>query len=46
MNSRSEESRKATHEPKKVKDTEKDESVELEVQELEERIAPAKTFNV
>ena len=38
------EPRKPAHEPKKSKGTEKDQSVELEVQELEERIAPMKTF--
>ena len=38
------ESRKPAHDPKKVKSTEKDASVELQVEELEERIAPMK-FN-
>ena len=36
------ESRKPAHDPKKVKSTEKDASVELQVEELEERIAPMK----
>jgi hypothetical protein len=34
--------RKPAHDPKKVKSTEKDASVELQVEELEERIAPMK----
>lgn len=38
------ESRKPAHDPKKVKSTDKDASVELQVEELEERIAPMK-FN-
>lgn len=39
MDSRKDTTRKATTEPKKVK---KDESVELQVEELEERVAPMK----
>lgn len=38
------ESRKPTHEPKKSKVGEKGEAVELQVEELEERIAPAKMY--
>ena len=38
------ETRKPAHDPKKVKSTEKDATVELQVEELEERIAPMK-FN-
>ena len=38
------EPRKPAQDPKKVKSTEKDASVELQVEELEERIAPMK-FN-
>jgi hypothetical protein len=37
-------SRKPAQDPKKVKRTEPDASVELQVEELEERIAPMKTF--
>lgn len=42
MTSRNDESRKPAAEPKKTKGTPKDESVELQVEELEERIAPMK----
>lgn len=42
MTTRKEDARKPAHEPKKTKGAEKDEMVELEVQELEERIAPMK----
>ena len=45
MSSRKDESRKPAHEPKKTKGTEQDQGAELEVQELEERIAPMKYFN-
>jgi hypothetical protein len=41
---RKDDSRTPAHEPKKTKGTEKDQTVELEVQELEERIAPMKAF--
>ena len=41
MSGRKDDTQKPAHEPKKVR-TDKDESVELEVQELEERIAPMK----
>jgi uncharacterized small protein (DUF1192 family) len=37
-------SRTPAHDPKKVKSTEKDASVELSVEELEERIAPINVF--
>lgn len=36
--------RTPAHEPKKSKGTEKDQNVELDVQELEERIAPMKAL--
>ncbi len=39
------ESRKPTHLPRKTEDSEKDSAVELQAEELEERIAPIKTFN-
>ena len=39
------ESRKPAQEPKKTRANEKDETVELEVEQLEERIAPMKYFN-
>jgi hypothetical protein len=42
MTTRKDDARKPAHEPKKTKGNEKDESQELEVQELEERIAPYK----
>lgn len=42
MTSRNDESRKPTPEPKKTKGAPKDETVELQVEELEERIAPMK----
>lgn len=42
MTSRKDESRKPAHEPKKSPAVEKDQNTELEVQELEERIAPMK----
>jgi hypothetical protein len=42
MSSAKGESRKPAQDPKKVKSTEKDASVELQVEELEERIAPMK----
>jgi uncharacterized small protein (DUF1192 family) len=42
MTSHKDESRKPAQEPKKTRANEKDESVELQVEELEERIAPMK----
>ena len=42
MTNRKDETRKPAQEPKKGKDTQNDE--ELQVEELEERIAPMKTF--
>ncbi len=44
MSARKEESRKPAHEPKKTKGVERDEAVELEVEQLEERIAPRRVF--
>ena len=44
MTSNKNESRKPAHEPKKAKDGQQDETVELKVEELEERIAPMKTI--
>lgn len=44
MTSPKDESRKPAHEPKKTRANEKDETVELEVEQLEERIAPMKYF--
>ena len=45
MMTNKDESRKPAHEPKKVRSNEKDETVELEVEQLEERIAPMKYFS-
>lgn len=44
MTSRKDESRKPAQEPKKTRANETDQNVELEVEQLEERIAPMKYF--
>ena len=41
MTNRNDDTRKPAHDPKKAKDSQKDE-VDLQVEELEERIAPMK----
>ena len=42
MSAREDEGRRPLQEPKKVRRTEKDDAGELQVEELEERIAPMK----